>query len=222
MANRPDQLVLREYADARARGDDEQAARLWEEIAVNNFDRVRQLVKTFRFSAGGTGLPEHEWGSAATEAYLRVVAMGAAFREREPEQLYAALATCVRNSCLDYGRRELRHQSRAAGSIDHTYEPGGEAGPYDAALAAHEAALRTRTTEAIEAEAGRRHAAHLVAWGIEQVANARHRQVLELTWLEQLPAEEIAERLGISIDNVYARRSRGGKELERILRDRGS
>ncbi|MCW3045720.1 MAG: hypothetical protein JWO74_4, partial [Solirubrobacterales bacterium] len=24
---------------------------------------------------------------------------------------------------------------------------------------------------------------------------------------------------GISLDNVYARRSRGGKELERILRD---
>jgi RNA polymerase sigma factor (sigma-70 family) len=222
MANRPDQLVLREYADARARGDDARAARLWEEIAVNNFDRVRQLVKAFRFSAGGRGLPEPEWGSAASEAYLRVVAMGAAFREREAGQLYAALVACVRNSCLDYGRRELRHESRAAGSIDQPYEPGGEAGPYDAALAAHDAELRAHAIDAIEAEAGRRHAARLVAWGIAQVANVKHREVLELTWLDQLPAEEIAERLGISIDNVYARRSRGGRELERILRDRGS
>ena len=41
--------------------------------------------------AGRPALPEHEWGSAASEAYLRVVAMGASFREREIGQFCAAL-----------------------------------------------------------------------------------------------------------------------------------
>ena len=43
-----------------------------------------------------------------------------------------------------------------------------------------------------------------------------------MTYLHQIPAEAIAEQLGISMDNVYARRSRGVKELEKILRARRS
>jgi DNA-directed RNA polymerase specialized sigma24 family protein len=43
-----------------------------------------------------------------------------------------------------------------------------------------------------------------------------------LTLLEGLPAGAIAERLGISRDNVYARRSRGLREFKRILRDDGA
>ena len=57
------------------------------------------------------------------------------------------------------------------------------------------------------------------AWAIGEIANDNYREVLELTYLDQLPADAIAARLGISVENVYARRSRGLKELERILRD---
>jgi RNA polymerase sigma factor (sigma-70 family) len=219
MPHEPDELLLRRYADAREGGDLERAGEIWKQLAVNNFDRVKQLVKAFRFSPGGRGIPEHEWGSAATEAYLRVVAMGAGFRKREVGRFYAALVTCVQNSCRDFGRKELRHDKRAAGSIDKTFEPDGEAGPFDAALAAYDAHLREQAGDAIEAELSRVEAEDLVAWAISQVPNDSHRQVLELTWLQKVSAEEIAEQLGISLDNVYARRSRGGKELERILRD---
>lgn len=219
MPHEPDELLLRRYADARAGGDLELAGEIWKQLAVNNFDRVKQLVKAFRFSPGGPGLPDHEWGSAASEAYLRVVAMGAGFRTREAGRFYAALVTCVQNSCRDFGRKELRHDRRAAGSIDTTFEPDGEAGPFDAALAAYDAHLREQAGEAIDAERSRAEAEELVEWAISRVANDSHRGVLELTWLRKLPAEEIAEQLGISLDNVYARRSRGGKELERILRD---
>jgi RNA polymerase sigma factor (sigma-70 family) len=219
MPHEPDELLLRRYADARDGGDLELAGEIWKQLAVNNFDRVKQLVKAFRFSPGGPGIPDHEWGSAASEAYLRVVAMGAGFRTREAGRFYAALVTCVQNSCRDFGRKELRHDRRAAGSIDTTFEPDGEAGPFDAALAAYDAHLREQAGEAIEAERSRVEAEELVEWAISRVANDNHRGVLELTWLRKLPAEEIAEQLGITLDNVYARRSRGGRELERILRD---
>jgi len=46
--------------------------------------------------------------------------------------------------------------------------------------------------------------------------------VLELTYLQQLPAEAIAEQLDLSMANLYQRRTRGLKELERILRDHRS
>lgn len=219
MPSESDDVLLRRYADARDLGDLETAAEIWEQLAVNNFDRVKQIVKAFRFSPGGPRLPEHEAGSAATEAYLRVVAMGANFREREIGRYYAALVTCVQNACRDYGRKELRHDKHAAGSIDETFEPDGEAGPYDAALAAYDGELRDRARDAVEAERGRLEAENLVGWAIRRVKNDKHREVLELTWLKKLPAEQIVDQLGISLDNLYARRSRGSKELEKILRD---
>jgi RNA polymerase sigma factor (sigma-70 family) len=214
-----DHLLLGRYSDARERGETDLAAALWEQLAVNNFDRVKQIVKSFRFSAGGPGLPDHEWGSAASEAYIRVIAMGAGFRHREIGRFYAALVTCVQHSCKDFGRKELRHDMRAAGSVDARFEPDGEAGPYDKALAAYDRHLREQTDDALHAEHSRVDAEQLVAWGITQVANDNYREVLEMTWIRKLPAEEIADRLGISMENVYARRSRGGKELEKILRD---
>jgi RNA polymerase sigma factor (sigma-70 family) len=218
MACEPDQLLLRRYADAHDRGERELASELWERLAVNNFDRVQQTVKAFRFSPGGPALPEHEWGSAASEAYLRVIAMGAGFRNREIGRYRAALVTCVQNTCRDYGRKELRHAKRAGGSIDMRFEPGGDAGPYDAALAAYDAELRERAHDAVQAEHSRIEAEDLVAWAIAQVENAKYREVLELTLVAKLSSKQVAERLGIRPDNVDARRSRGGKELERILR----
>lgn len=219
MPNEPDDRLLRRYADARDEGELERAAELWRQLAVNNFDRVKQIVKAFRFSAGGPGLPEPEWGSAASEAYLRVVSMGASFRKREVGQFYAAQYTCVENACKDYGRKELRHQKRAAGSFDQTFDPEGEAGPFDAALAAYDAHLREQASDAVEAERDQLEAEQLVHWAIGQVGNDNHREVLELTWIHKLSAEAIADQVGISVENVYARRSRGQKELERILRD---
>ena len=219
MPYEPDHLLLRRYVDARDRGDLGQAAEIWKQLAVNNFDRVNQIVKAFRFSAAGPGLPEHERGSAASEAYLRVIAMGANFRKRELGRYYAALVTCVQNSCRDYGRKELRHDKRAAGSVDRTYDTDSTAGPYDAALAAYDAELRERATDAVQAELDKLEAEHLVGWGISQIANPKYREVLELTYSKKLSTQKIADQLGISTDNVFARRSRGIKELEKILRD---
>ena len=51
------------------------------------------------------------------------------FREREVGQFRAAVYRTVHNACLDYGRKELRHQRRAGGSLDERYEPDGGGGP---------------------------------------------------------------------------------------------
>jgi RNA polymerase sigma factor (sigma-70 family) len=215
----PDHLLLRRYHDARDLGDLDTASAVWEQLTVNNFDRMNQIVRAFRFSASSPGLPPDEWGSAVSECYFRVRAMGVHFRKREIGQYYAALVTCVQNTCRDFGRKEFRHETRAAGSIDHTFDPDGEAGPYDAALASYDAELRERSTDAVEDELHKQGAEQLVAWAISQIKNKNYREVLELTYMHKLSAEEISEQLGISMDNVYARRSRGVKELEKILRD---
>jgi RNA polymerase sigma factor (sigma-70 family) len=217
MANEPDHLLLRRYVVARDRGRDREAAQIWERLTENNFDRIKLLCKGFRFP-GGTGLPRDEAGSAASEAYLRVVAMGANFRERELGQFRAAVVRTVHNTCMDFGRRELRHERHAAGSLDSTWEPEGEGGPYDAALAAYDADLRARADDARREEASRREAESLVHWAIGRVRNDNYRAVLELTYIEKLDGEAIAERLDITADNVYQRRRRGVKELEKILR----
>src|SRR6478609_2385071 len=219
MHSEPDHLLLRRYADARELGRPDEAAATWERLAINNFDRVKQIVRAFRFSAGGPGIAEFDQGSAVTEAYLRVVSMGADFRKREVGQFYAALVTCVQNTCRDFGRKELRHEKRATGSFDDTYEPEGEAGRYDAALAAYDAQLREQAVDAVESEIARQGDEQFVAWAVGQVLNEKQRVVLQMTLVEKLPAEEIAGRLDISLDNVYTRRSRGIKELQRILRD---
>src|SRR3954453_6476876 len=79
MPNEPDHLLLRRYAVARDRGRDAEAAQIWERLAENNFDRIKILCRGFRFPSG-PGLPRDDADSAASEAYLRVIAMGAGFR----------------------------------------------------------------------------------------------------------------------------------------------
>jgi DNA-directed RNA polymerase specialized sigma24 family protein len=222
VAFEPDRILLQRYHVAMARGDLAAAGDAWDQLTVNNFDRIKQSVKLFRFSAASRGLPADEWGSAASEAYLRVRAMGAQFRKQEIEAYYAALAHTVQHSCRDFGRKEFRHTKRSRGSLDQHFEADSEIGPYDSALASWEAERRRESAEDVADELHKKWAENFVAWGISQIKNDNYREVLELTYIEKLEADEIAERLGISMDNVYARRSRGLRELGKILREHGS
>lgn len=222
MPSEPDRILLRRYHAAMSRGDIAAAGAAWDDLFVNNFDRVNQTIKLFRFSAGGRGIPEHEWGAAASAAFFRVRALGSHFRKQEIEAYYAALVHTVQNSCKDFGRREFRHTKRTAGSLDDRFDAESEVGPYDAALAKWEAARRRQGADDVLDELHKQWAENFVAWGISQIKNDNYREVLELTYIEKLEADEIAERLGISMDNVYARRSRGVRELGKILREHGS
>ena len=222
MAFEPDRILLRRYHAAMARGDRTAALQAWEQLGLNNFDRIKQSVKVFRYSAGSKGIDQTEQGSAVSEAWLRVQAMGNAFRKQEIEAYYAALRETVFNSCRDFGRKELRHQKKAGGSLDDRFDAESEAGPYDLALNAWEAERRRGTEDKIIDEVQKQRAESFVRWGISQIKNDNYREVLEMTFFDKLEVEEIAERLGISTANVYQRRSRGLKELEKILREHGS
>jgi DNA-directed RNA polymerase specialized sigma24 family protein len=218
----PDRVLLRRYHAAMSRGDRAGSMEAWDRLFVNNYDRITQTIKIFRFSAGGKGIPDPEWGAAASAAYLRVRALGGKFRKQEIEAYYAAIVHTTQNSCMDFGRREFRHTKRTAGSIDDRFDAESEVGRYDAALASWDAARREVTAESVTHELHKQWAENFVAWGISQTKNDNYREVLELTYIEKLEADEIAERLGISMDNVYARRSRGVRELGKILREHGS
>ena len=203
---------------ARAQGNDPEAARVWERLALRNFDRITGLCATFRF-AGGTGLPAHETGSAATEAYLRAIAMGAGFEGREIGQYRAALVPHVWNTCHDYGRKELRHERRARAASTRRGTTGARAGPTTPrSPATRRSACAPRPRRPARPRPAASEAESLARWGIAQVRNDNYRTVLELTYLEKLDAATIAERLGICVDNVYQRRRRGLIELEKILR----
>lgn len=218
MPGKPDRFLLTEYHVAMRNGDRASAAHAWEALAVNNWDRIQQTVKLFRFSAGGKGIPVPDQGSAASVAFIRVLAMGAKFESLHIGAYQAALIECVRNACRDFGRGEFRHTKRSAGSLDLTWEDS-EAGPYSRALAIWDAERREQSEQRITDELHKDWAAEFVAWGISQIKNNNYREVLELTYIEKLEAEEISSRLGISMDNVYARRSRGVRELGKILRE---
>lgn len=222
MLYEPDHFLLRRYHAAREQGDLETAAQAWEQLVVNNFDRIKGVIAAFRFSGASPGIPAHDQGSAASEAYLRAISMGGSFAGRHIGQFYAALHTCVKNACMDFGRSELRHDKHSAGSADETFDSDGEAGRFDAALAAYDAELRERAIEAVENELHQQENEHLIAWAIGQVQNDNYREVLEMTYIQKLSAQEISDQLGISMANVYQRRSRGLAELEKILRDFGN
>jgi RNA polymerase sigma factor (sigma-70 family) len=85
-------------------------------------------------------------------------------------------------------------------------------------LDAYDEELRARADDALREEQSRQEAEGLVRWAIGRVRNDNYREVLELTYVAKLDGEQIAERLGITTDNVYQRRRRGVKELEKILR----
>jgi RNA polymerase sigma factor (sigma-70 family) len=217
----PDSLreeeLFRLFCHQRDRGDADRAATMWRCVALRNFDRIRGVVQSFRFD-GSDRIPPHDVDDAVQEAYLRVVAMGHAFAGEALGQFRVALKTCVENACRDFGRKQLRHARRADGSLDERYEDS-MSGPYDAAIARQSIELQELRAEA-EADEERRHEmSELVAWGIAQVRNDKYREVLELTILEPTASEEIAARLGITLDNVYQRRRRGMTQLEAILRD---
>lgn len=204
------------------KGDRAAAAEAWEALAVNNWDRITGTVKLFRFSAGSRGIPQPDQGSAASEAFVRVLAMGANFHATEVGAYYAALIECVRNACRDFGRSEFRHTKRSGGSLDEMFDTDSEVGPFSRALEVWEAQRRDQDAERVADELHKQWASDFVAWGISRIKNDNYREVLELTYIEKLEAEEISTQLEISMDNVYARRSRGVRELGKILREHGA
>ena len=219
-AHLPVHELLRRFARLRADGD-ERLHDVWEALVIRTFDRVQQSVKSFQFP-GGQRLRDDQRDDAMQEVFFRLKDMAATFAGSSEGEYYAALRTCVWFACMDLGRAELRHESKAAGSLDEPAFDGGDRGRFDDALD-HDAQRReAEARDRVETELHAQHAHDLVQWGVSQVRNESYREMLELTVFEGLDGDTIAARLDINAANVYTRRRRALEKLEEVLRDRRS
>jgi RNA polymerase sigma factor (sigma-70 family) len=193
---------------------------VWEEIGVRNLDRIKGHVATFCFD-GGQRIPALDQGELLSLAWLRVMGLGENFRGVSIGELRNAVRTTVWNTCMDWGRRRLAYEKRIAGSLDAPAygEDDRDGGRFDAQIA--ERSIEREAVSADEEEAWGRENAYvaMVHEAIARVPNGGYREVLHMTYVRKLDAPVIADRLGISLDNVYQRRRRGNLELEKILRD---
>jgi DNA-directed RNA polymerase specialized sigma24 family protein len=217
MPFKPDRFLLRDYHGAVARRDLSAAAQAWDQLAEQNWDRIKTAVKLFRFSKASGGIPEVDQGSASGYAFLRVRALGANFRKQEIEAYYAAVWNTTQFACRDFGRRDFRHTKRSAGSLDERYDAESAVGPYSGALAAWEETRREDAADRILEELEQQREESLILWAIGKIKNDKHREVLEMTYRDKLNTDEITMRLGISKDNAYQCRSRGMRDLKKIL-----
>lgn len=217
-AGRSDEELVAAFARARDGGDRRRRLELWQELAVNQLDRVRSMVASFRFDGGGS-IAADDREDAVQEAFLRVNAMAENFRGATIGEFRVAVRTAVTNACLDFGRATLRHEKRRGGSLDEPASEDGSGSRYEAAVARHSGEQEAAAREAERDEERRAEEQSLVRAAIARVDNEGYRAVLELTFVDQLSGAGIATRLGITEANVYQRRRRGLQKLEKILRD---
>jgi RNA polymerase sigma factor (sigma-70 family) len=180
---------------------DEPSAR---ELAVRSYDLIRLRVQRFRHpSSPGVGIPRDDWDDAAQDAWMRTVQ--ALLNLREAAAFRGVLHTAITNACMDWCRRDLRHDMQRGGSIDDTREAadGSSFGAMDAQLGR----IAARGPDTAERVAAADELDRALA-GLPE----RQRQVVRLT--EQgYVSKEIADLLGESVANVDQLRSRAYRRL---------
>ena len=184
----------------------------WSLLAERHFDRVKGVVATFRHpKRPDVRIPRDERNDATQDAFIRLLRMLDNFKGSELPEYMAALRTCVIYACLDYCEQVMKREMGIGGSLDETLgEEENAAGRFDRRMAE----LAGRFQEAREKA---RDELGQLGEAIDKLSDDK-RQCLRLTW-EGFEPEEIASRLGTSLDNVYQLRSRGLKELRRLLDD---
>lgn len=206
MAHRTDEQLVAAFAVARDRGDEQAMRRVWRELVVRLHPRLTYFAQ--RFAPGGdrtNGLRGAELDDAVARAGVRLAfSLVRTFRGVSMGELVNATKQLTLFACLDVFEERVRDERRTV----RADEPGED----DAGTGRHDAAIGA----ALRAELERREAqAELVLQvdaAFATITNPKHREVLELDRLG-VPDPEIAEQLGISLPNVYARRSRGLKAL---------
>jgi DNA-directed RNA polymerase specialized sigma24 family protein len=192
-----DEQTLRRFVACRDAGDVDGAREAWGELVTDNHDRVAALVGIW---ARGGRLSADERDEAVQAALIKLWRnMVTTFAGTSMGEWVNAVKACVDFACRDVQRAAARRSGREAPLEVEELAPREW-------RAAHEEHAR---------EGERADARGFVIWGLEQVADARRRRVLEGT-LDGVPAEEIAAELDVTLDNLYQLRSRGLRELARL------
>lgn len=208
--SRHDEHKLRQFLAARRAGDDAGTRRWWDELVQDNFDRVRGMV--ILQSRGHLSPTEQD--EALQRALIKLTNnMIQTFNGTSMGEWVNSTKTLVFGACVDTQRREQAASKRRA-AFNATDDEGHESGRLDRDVFK---ALEKRRHEAEDAEASAEidvYAEGFLDWAVPQLP-PRRRAVIELD-RQDIPCEEIQQRLGVSRDVVYASRSRALKDLAKL------
>lgn len=203
-----DEDCLRRFVACRDRGDATGATIAWRELVEVSYDRVRSLVEVWSYTH--TRLGEAEREEATQRALITMFErLGHTFEGVSMGQLHNALGRLVGFRCLDVIDEAVKARERTSG-LDATWvdHEGREHGQHPGEAA--EAAWRwTRDAEVAEATA-------IVQDALARLEDGPKRTVVERT-LDGVPAEEIADELGVTMANLYQLRRRGLVALRSII-----
>lgn len=207
-----DEQLVGVFARARDDGDRVRARAAWELLVVRSVDRVRTVVRAFRFPGHpSVTIPRDEVEDVTQDALLRVLRK-LTLRGSSIGEFRAAVVTVARYQCQDHCRAAMSRDKHLAGSLEDTYE--GDEGPvsrFNAALGRLGGARRDRDEAA-------RDDLFLLRAVLPELASEDQRAVLRLT-MEGHSSREIADTLGFTPANVDQLRKRGIDNLRRMLGD---
>jgi RNA polymerase sigma factor (sigma-70 family) len=204
-----DRLVER-FAIARDHGDAPAARQLWGAIAVKLDDRLKVFVRSLVIpNTAGERLHPDDRDEALQRARRRVwFKLGATFNGVSVGELHNAARKGTWYACTDVARERMRQEQRTRRSRRIATDDHDELDRLSRAQATH---TFERAGELAELKDRLDRAMALMK-------NPTHREVLMLDRLG-VPDDEIAQRLGITRDNVYQRRKRGLTNLKELLND---
>ena len=196
--------LLRRFVAARDDGDSDGARHWWGRLAEASFDRVRGMVD---LRARRYGLSDDERQEAVQRSLVKLWQnMITSFEGATMGEFVNATRSLVEFACKDVQRGAAKRTSREAALSGDPEKPHPD-------WRGDEIAQQRHRRAAEQADA-----AEFVAWALPRLTNERRRRVLELT-LTNAPAEAIAAELDVTMDNLYALRSRGLKDLRKLRDD---
>lgn len=210
---RHDEHNLRRFLAARRAGDEAAARRWWDELVRDNFDRVRGMV--ILRSRGHLSAVEQD--DALQRALIKLSNnMIHTFNGTSMGEWVNATKTLVFGACVDTQRRE-KASSRLRAPFDATDESGEDTGQLDRNV--YRALEKQRLEQEAQAQDADEdtQARGFLDWAVPQLS-AKRRAVIELD-RQDVPCEDIQERLGVSRDVVYASRSRALKDLAELRQE---
>ena len=210
---RHDEHNLRRFLAARRAGDEAAARRWWDELVRDNFDRVRGMV--ILRSRGHLSAVEQD--DALQRALIKLSNnMIHTFNGTSMGEWVNATKTLVFGACVDTQRRE-KAASRLRTPLDATDESGEDTGQLDRNV--YRALEKQRLEQEAQAQDADEdaQARGFLDWAVPQLSDKR-RAVIELD-RQDVPCEDIQERLGVSRDVVYASRSRALKDLAELRQE---
>jgi len=201
--------ALRAFLRARRAGDEAVMRDAWKRLLASEWSAIRFFVARQRSDALPGGRLSEEDRDELTQAVVERLLEKLHFRGDSIGELRAFLRTAAEFTFKDHVRRYVAEDQHRAGSLDEPAD--GDRGPGTTWRAELDAA--GRTIDALEQGELRR----IYQEGLAAVDEDK-REVVELM-LAGWSAAEVAERVGISVDNVYQRNRRGLLQLRGFLKD---